>query len=60
MRVSNTPRRNKNRGNGSRRGNNISSNNFETNGKDIKIKGNAIQVHENIKLLLEMQFHPEI
>ena len=51
MRVSNTPRRNKNRGHGSRRGNNVSNNNFEANGKDIKIKGNAIQVHEKYQAL---------
>ncbi len=51
MRVSNTPKRHKNRNNGSRRGNNISSSNFEGNGKDSKIKGNAIQVHEKYQSL---------
>ena len=50
MRVSNTPKRHKNRSNGSRRSN-ISSNNFEGNGKDNKIKGNAIQVHEKYQAL---------
>ena len=39
MRVSTTPKRNKNRNNGSRRHNNISSNNYQGNGKDTKIKG---------------------
>jgi len=53
MRVSNTPKRYKNRSNGSRsngsrRGSNVSSNNYEGNGK---IKGNAIQVHEKYQAL---------
>tara|TARA_B100000686_G_scaffold354686_1_gene466408 strand:+ start:8481 stop:8867 length:387 start_codon:yes stop_codon:yes gene_type:complete len=61
MRVSNTPKRYKNRNNGSRnngyrnngsrRGNNISSNNYDSNGKENKIKGNAIQVHEKYQSL---------
>ena len=51
MRVSNTPRRHKNRSNSSRRLNNISSSNFEGNGKDSKIKGKAIQVHEKYQAL---------
>ena len=51
MRVSTTPKRNKNRNNGSRRHSNISSNNYQGNGKDTKIKGNAIQVHEKYQSL---------
>ena len=56
MRVSNTPKRYKNRSNGSRnngsrRGSNVSSNNYEGNSKDNKIKGNAIQVHEKYQAL---------
>ena len=51
MRVSNTPKRYKNKNNGSRRVNNISNNNYEGNGKDSKIKGNPIQVHEKYQAL---------
>ena len=51
MQGSKTPRRYKNKSNGSKRNHKVPSNGFDSNNKDNKIKGNPIQVQEKYQSL---------